>query len=347
MFAYSAKRGGVDFFPAADPQSTIDAFLLHVVQGKQYLAECMLKKDPDLILARCSAIDGSGRLIKHFSALEYAFWAMDTDMCEMLVKYLTSPEIRGENLTRIHEICYRGLRYTQHGKEVCESHFDFKPLISALQSYVENFKDRYFREMEKPPEERNWDELKAAWMNVGKEQRNLPAHVIHLYVDPSRPLDASIPYSTPVRRTLEYAFSTWRDILHTSPIEPWAYSALPDKSDVCYAFFPLKDGVGPGFDFALSDRGEKVAVDIITPPIAPSEGYDTKHPFRERFRRFDSGEIVVKPPCIRQLKEIQALYVQRQREQQELLSRLEQSAALDISGDRDARSILCVRSPGP
>ena len=90
-----------------------------------------------------------------------------------------------------------------------------------------------------------------------------------------------------------------------------------------------------------------MAVDIITPPIAPSEGYDTKHPFRERFRRFDSGEIVVKPPCIRQLKEIQALYVQRQREQQELLSRLEQSAALDISGDRDARSILCVRSPGP
>ena len=55
--------------------------------------------------------------------------------------------------------------------------FDFKSLITALETYVTNYD--------------GWDSHQRfeAWLNVGKAQRDVPAHVAHEYCRHDRPLD--------------------------------------------------------------------------------------------------------------------------------------------------------------
>ena len=98
-------------------------------------------------------------------------------MCRMLEKYMDA-DTKAEMLKRCEAMEAVGLVYTQHGKEVTGSkHFDFAPLIKALDDYVKGY------------EKWSYDERVAAWMKVGLAQRDVPAHVIDEYCRPDRSFD--------------------------------------------------------------------------------------------------------------------------------------------------------------
>ena len=85
---------------------------------------------------------------------------------------------KAELLKRCEAIEEHGLKYHQNGNEYCTKHFDFSPLKTALNNYVQGY-DEWVRTD-------NWDAMKAAWMLVGQAQRDLPVHVINEYCRPDR-----------------------------------------------------------------------------------------------------------------------------------------------------------------
>ncbi|MGQ3890578.1 hypothetical protein [Legionella sp. CNM-4043-24] len=138
------------------PLSLLD----HVGYGRQYEAETILKRYPDLLLSQASkpVIDITGKIISG-TAFQYAMWAMDTHMCTMMLNCLPQNE-QGEEIRK---------RLLEQAEAQIE-HFSFQPLISALQTYVDNF-DAW----DAPQREAHWCEV------VGLVKRDLPAHVRQVY----------------------------------------------------------------------------------------------------------------------------------------------------------------------
>ena len=99
-------------------------------------------------------------------------------MCRMLERHMDA-----NTATIMHQRCLdidkNGLTYEQRGVVIEHSrHFDLTPLKSALQDYVDGY-DNWERTS-------NWDAMKAAWMQVGLAQRDVPVHVINEYCRPDR-----------------------------------------------------------------------------------------------------------------------------------------------------------------
>ncbi|WP_133130903.1 F-box-like domain-containing protein [Legionella yabuuchiae] len=169
------------------PTRLLDKFLQRVAYGEQDKAEQLftvvylgkVEKIQEALLHQGRFTDYSGRTFK-CSAYEYAYWAKDTHMCRMLERYMDDAT-KAEMLARVNKIEHTGLSYTQHGVAYCTPHFDFTPLIQALQFYVDNY-DAW-------SVVKNWAALKAAWMEVGKAQRDVPAHVAQEYCHPDRAFD--------------------------------------------------------------------------------------------------------------------------------------------------------------
>jgi len=149
-------------------------FLTLVAQGKQDEAEQLLKDMPDsvqeLLLAQNTFRDYQGRTF-NCSAYEYAYWAKDTHMRKMLESHMDN-DTKAEMLQRVESIEEQGLTYQQHGETKNSKHFDLKPLIDALQGYVDGYD--------------NCDAIDEAWLKVGKAQRDVPVHVINEYCRPDR-----------------------------------------------------------------------------------------------------------------------------------------------------------------
>lgn len=157
--------------------------LEYIVTGKQDEAEQLLIKTkealPKLLEQETKVTDYSGRTFK-CTAYEYAYWAKDTHMCRMLERYMDK-DTKAAMLERCAAIEANGLKYTQNGTEQCSKHFDLTPLKKALQDYVDGY-DNWKRT-------NSWDAIKAAWMQVGMAQRDLPVHVINEYCRPDRSFD--------------------------------------------------------------------------------------------------------------------------------------------------------------
>src|SRR3990167_4794952 len=123
--------------------------------------------------------DYSGRTF-HCSAYEYAYWAKDTHMCRMLEHHMNDETkaamaARIDEMKRIDDATGQpvGLVYSQAGQEHRSAHFDFTPLKQAYQRYLDGYDG--WRAAS------NWTAMDAAWWDVGKEQRNVPAHVAQEY----------------------------------------------------------------------------------------------------------------------------------------------------------------------
>ncbi|MDP1604208.1 MAG: hypothetical protein Q8M03_13190 [Legionella sp.] len=160
----------------ASPQAKrlqLPKLLLHVAKGQQDEAKSLLEANAEaqLLLQKEKFTDYSGRTF-HCTAYEYAYWAKDTHMCRMLEQYMDD-ETKREMLILCETMDTDGLAYTQHGEDTKSAHFDFMPLKIALQEYVNGYPIW--------TAENNWDAMSAAWMNVGKAQRDVPAHVAHEY----------------------------------------------------------------------------------------------------------------------------------------------------------------------
>ncbi|MCX7116921.1 MAG: hypothetical protein NTW94_03270, partial [Legionellales bacterium] len=172
----------------AHPTFQMRQFLPGVAKGKQNEADALLTASSGnkQVLLRTPGVftDYSGRTF-NCTAYEYAYWAKDTHMCRMLERHMDD-ETKAYMLARIDEIERLdeatgqpiGLVYSQAGQEHRSAHFGFTPLKEAYQRYLAGY-DAWSAAQ-------NWDAMKAAWMEVGIAQRDMPVHVVNEYCHPDR-----------------------------------------------------------------------------------------------------------------------------------------------------------------
>ncbi|MDP1603235.1 MAG: hypothetical protein Q8M03_08220 [Legionella sp.] len=121
--------------PATLRHEQIQNFLENVTQGRPAETEALLLATPETTqeLLRTSAIpftDNSGRTF-NCTAYEYANWTKDVKMCGMLERHMDD-ETSSQICSRITVKDAKGLIYFQNRKKHCTTHFDFNPLIAAL-----------------------------------------------------------------------------------------------------------------------------------------------------------------------------------------------------------------------
>ncbi|MDR3503912.1 MAG: hypothetical protein P4L79_15170 [Legionella sp.] len=159
----------------AHPTFQTRHFLHDVAKGRQEEAGALLTATPATTqtLLRTPGIftDYSGRTF-NCTAYEYAYWAKDTHMCRMLESHMDE-ETKAFMLARIDANDATGLRFQQNGEEKQSAHFDLTALKTALQAYIDGY-DAWCSAS-------NWAAMGAAWMVVGKAQRNVPAHIAQEY----------------------------------------------------------------------------------------------------------------------------------------------------------------------
>ena len=195
-----------DFKPKIDAKK----FLQHVAYGEQNEAEALLQQDPEsaqtlLMAYDIPFTDYSGRTF-NCTAYEYAYWAKDTHMQRMLEKYIrVNEETRLLILQRVQDIEKpvvpaaalslffqplskpNGLHYTtedHQGQTINHQDvgFDLTPLINALKHYTDEYK--------KTKTDPDWQVLDRIWIEeVGRAQREVPAHIAHEYCHPDRDFD--------------------------------------------------------------------------------------------------------------------------------------------------------------
>lgn len=173
------------------PLFQVRTFLQYIAQGQQEEAAAFLSANTAniqrLLCTSGICTDYSGRTF-HCSAYEYAYWAKDTHMCRMLETYMDE-ETKAHTLAcintmeRIDEATGQptGLVYQQQDKTHRSAHFDFTPLTNALQYYSDNY--NHWRERNE------WTLIRNAWLDVGKAQRDVPAHIAQEYCRPERSFD--------------------------------------------------------------------------------------------------------------------------------------------------------------
>lgn len=135
-------------------------FLNLVGFGQQQLAEEMLKENKNLALTSSDLIDCAGRQFKNITGFQYAIWALDWNMWNMIERYMPIEAIQ-EQIRNLEQ----GEWVKAHGTVV-----SWRNLINALQTYT----DHYF----------DWTATQAQqyWcQQVGGAQLILPAHVINEY----------------------------------------------------------------------------------------------------------------------------------------------------------------------
>ena len=183
-------------------QMMLNKLLLQVMHGEQDKAEKILKSHPELLEMTGEATDYSGRTF-NTTAFRYALWALDTRyMCNMMLDCLPdSPQgeaIKQALLTQFKAHDQDGVFYKLNGVTIHEKHYDFSPLIEALQTYVNHYNDWY--------PTNNFDAMRNQWSKVvGLAQRYVPAHVAQHYCDPDESFHPTPQFNKKTfKRALEF-----------------------------------------------------------------------------------------------------------------------------------------------
>lgn len=223
------------------PVFQLRTFLHGVAKGKQDEAERMLADDasPQTLLTTAGTFtDYSGRTFT-CTAYEYAYWSKDKHMCRMLEAKMNT-ETKAIMLARIDALESNGLTYTQHSQVIAGSTgFNLSPLIAAYEYYIRI----YTAWLQAHCSEEGRAAVIAAWMNVGKAQRDLPAHYVNEYFRKDRSFDPLPKFDEPVL-----------------PRELKFYNCNTDKDE---SLFPLvlssSSGLGVDFAFIRADSERAVA----------------------------------------------------------------------------------------
>lgn len=190
----------------AHPSFQIRHFLHDVAKGRQIEAEAVLTAIPantQLVLRTPGMLtDCSGRTF-NCTAYEYAYWAKDTHMCRMLEAHMDE-ETKTQMLSRIDAIEDSGLSFQKSGAKYRSAHFDLTALRTALNAYIDSYVAN------------DWGATEEAWMNIGKAQHDVPAHVAQEYCRPDRSFYPCPPFNeSTLPRVL--TFNNWA----TSRDESW------------------------------------------------------------------------------------------------------------------------------
>ncbi len=182
----------------------------------------LLKKSPEFLLERGDVTDWAGRTFKNITAFEYAVWAKDFKMIEMMLKCIPAtpdddvirealfeqfkqvkaPVSAGGGLTYTHTYerpnldaagIPDGTTTTVTEEPHTENHFDLTPLCAAYQDYETNFNAR------------TWPQRDAYWAKlIGKLQRFLPVHVLQRYCDPDMPFYPPPQFNNAFKRSMDF-----------------------------------------------------------------------------------------------------------------------------------------------
>lgn len=173
----------------------------HKYAGKP-LAKELLEKAPKLALGRGTVTDYSGRRFENITALQYAVWALDWQMREMIVTEMLKlakgeEEIReqlsvfqpdGKGLTYCydHEQTFYDesgniIKTIPAGQLLKSKHFNTEKLSRAYEGYINDY-DCWTKE-----------EHEHLWSEVWRAQQDAPAHVAHEYCHPRKPFWLCMP----------------------------------------------------------------------------------------------------------------------------------------------------------
>ena len=181
----------------------LDKFLKYIGFGEQNEAEEMIKTDRNLLLESGNLTDCSKRNFKKITAFQYALWALDFHMWQMILKYL-APEEAIKQVAGLKN----GAWVKIYGIKV-----DWQNLIDALQNHIDNYRTRSSKQC-----------LTYWCQQVGGAQLLLPAHVINEYSYPSRPL-----YPCPI-------YGNEESPLPRTGVEKW-FTRDNHKLGIDYAWF--------------------------------------------------------------------------------------------------------------
>ena len=196
-------RTSTYYYGLFQPELRAARLLLFVARGQQDQAHTMLGQFPELLLKCGDVTEYSGRTFKKITAYEYAYWAKDTHMCRMLETHMDNAT-KDVMLKRINAMKRAGLTYEQHGEVRNSKHFDFTPLKTALDSYIQGY-DNWVAAGD-------WPAMDAAWLAVGLAQRDMPVHVVNEYCHPNRSFDPIPAFNESLPRNLTfYNFTTGRE----------------------------------------------------------------------------------------------------------------------------------------
>ena len=109
--------------------------IMLVAHGDEDNAASLLDRLPNLSLVQGDITDYSGRTFKNITAYEYAYWARDWHMCDMLAAHMnTEQKRRMSNL--VDAIEQHGLTYIQNGETKNSKHFSLDSLKAAYANYL-------------------------------------------------------------------------------------------------------------------------------------------------------------------------------------------------------------------
>jgi hypothetical protein len=170
-------------------------------------AKDLLQNSPEFLIARGDVTDWAGRTFRNITAFEYALWAKDFKMIEMMLectqnkpnedkfrtalleqaKHVQAPIYAGGGLTYTHTYDHPNLDAsgipdgtTTSVTEVhTENHFNITPLCDAYQDDETHIDTNVDGSVRTAPQ-------RAAWRVklIGKLQRLLPVHILQRYCDP-------------------------------------------------------------------------------------------------------------------------------------------------------------------
>ena len=155
--------------PKVNPKD-VQTFLDLVAAGQQPKAEAMLKKNPDLALAYGTITDPAKRTFKDITGFQYAVWALDWHMWQMIRKYM--PKEAAQEQAKGFGT---GAWVKDHGEH---AGWAIKKVTDAQQMLNDNWD--------------SWDcdNPGQQWLlQVGGAQLILPIHVLQEYSQPNRPFD--------------------------------------------------------------------------------------------------------------------------------------------------------------
>lgn len=141
------KKPNLKFKTLKTSAEEVQTFFKWVSDGDEEAAEAILKENPSLALQYGRLTERCGRSFRHITALQYAFWALDWSMWEMIARYMPPQEAHKQ-----YDLFRR--RGTEHGR-----HFDFGPYLKAIRDTVTT---------------RN----SALFFNEGEEQIKFPLNIL-------------------------------------------------------------------------------------------------------------------------------------------------------------------------
>ena len=208
-------------------------------------AEDLLKQSPEFLLERGDITDWGGRTFKHITAFEYALWAKDFKMLEMMLSCIPNTfdgdEIRAALLEQYNQVkapieAGGGLNYTltyerpnldAKGIPIrdaagnwqttfvteihTENHFDVTSLLTAYQDYDTRFPDFNTR---------IWEQHDACCIKIiGTLQHLLPIHLLQRYCSPDTPFYPLPEFTGVFKRATRFYnrnYEAWESLLYSS-----------------------------------------------------------------------------------------------------------------------------------